>query len=219
MVAYVDLASVALLTSNRTSTPAIVEPYRGSRSLEAQLLLAHSASNLRQSTEVIRDLERELKNTLKLPSFMHDDAYGTRCYQFRVKADGTLVAVFIYSVGINKLNFKEEPTQLHYIVHIKKLENPTIIVYNPAISTREEFWERFWRNPYNVSDTSTDESGNMGANMKNVFEKYLQQKLEKSTTKPRIPRQYYKPINKGKIVNLFMPSTPKPKYLLPPKRP
>lgn len=220
MVIYANLASVALLTLNQISTPAIVEPYSNPHSLEAQLLLAHSASNLKQSTEVIRDLEKELKNTLKLPCFMHHDAYGTKCYQFRVKADGTLVAVFIYNVGINKLNVEEEPTQLHQIVHIKKIENPNIIEYSPAISTRKEFWERFWRNPYNVSDTITDESGTIGVNMKNLFEKYLQQKLEKSNTKPRKPKQYQAPsINKRFRVNLFMPSTPNPKYLVPPKRP
>ena len=213
MVLYESLASILLLTS--TNSPAVVNPYNGNHGVERQLLLAHSPSDLMQRSEAIGNLKKGLENALKLPCFMHYDA----CYQFRVKDDGSLVAVFVYNVGINKLNFEEEPTQLRQIVHIEKIRYSTIIDYNPAISTREVFWERFWKNPHNVSDVKIDENGHVRASMEKLFEEYLKKMPKKPKTKPRMPKQYKKFIKEGTPVNLFMPSTPKPKYLVPPKRP
>ena len=199
-----------------TQPPAIVEPYRIGHSLEEQLFLTHNTLNLKQNTEVIRDLERELKNSNKLPCFMHDNV----CYQFRMRADRTLAAVFIYNTGVEKLNFNEEPTQLTQIVYIKKTGNPIIINYKPATSTREEFWNRYWRNPNNVFGDIIDGDEDIASKMKKLFEKYLQQIFEKPKEKLRKPNPYKAPsIRTGIQVNFFMPFAPNPRYFVPQKRP
>ena len=159
--------------------------------LEKRLLTAHALS-LRERRQIINDLEKAAQNTLKLPYYFPLDRND--CYQFIVKGDGTIVAVFVYRTQVNKLDMGEEPTQLHQIIHIKENEKANIIEYKPAISTKAEFWEKFWRNTHNILGVKLDEDGKIEAEMKKMLDRYLEQSRKNLKPKPKKPKKVNRPL-------------------------
>ena len=170
-----------------TQPPAIVKQYKPG-GLEVQLTLVEKRPSLSERRIEIRNLERRLENTLKFPCYT--PASATKCYKFMVKGDGTLVAVFVFNIGVDKNTDVEESTQLDEIIHIKEIENASIISYKPAIPTKPDFWERYWKNPYNIENIQIDDGRQKEDSMRKVFEEYLKQHKPEFKKKPTQPRDY-----------------------------
>ncbi len=133
----------------------------------------------------IKDLDRDLAGTFKLPFYFPKDE-GV-CYRFFTSMDGRLIAAFVYNININPLTYKEEPSNLSTVIYLPENQNAAIIDYNDAISSNPNFWDKFWRNVHNVKDVTLDDKGLVEQRVNGLFGDYMQQKFKPSKN-GRVPR-------------------------------